>query len=188
MIDSSIFDINDLKRRMQATLELLGKELTGLRAGRANPALLDPIKVDAYGSTTPLSQVGSISAPEPRMLTVQVWDKGLVKSVEKAIRDCGLGLNPCPEGQLIRISMPEPTQQRRQELSKQAAKYAEDGRISVRNIRRDGMDVLKKLEKNKKISEDEQLRLSAEIQQQTDQFIKKVDEQLVQKQKEILQV
>ncbi len=188
MIDSSIFNMADYQKKMQSSMEVLGNELAGLRAGRANSALLTPIKVDAYGSLVPISQVGSIAIPESRILTVQVWDKGLVKSVEKAIRDANIGLNPSIDGQIVRIVIPQPTEERRQELSKQAAKYAEETKISIRNIRRDGMDLLKKLEKDKKISEDEHTRLAQDIQKQIDEFIKKVDVELQQKQKEILQV
>ena len=182
----SIFD--DLKRRMDGALDVLAREYTGLRTGRASVNLLDPIKVDAYGSLSALSQVATISAPEPRLLTVQVWDKGLTKNVEKAIRDSGLGLNPMGEGQLIRIPLPELNEQRRQELTKVASKYAEEARISVRNVRRDGMEAIKKKEKDGEISEDELHRLSTDIQKITDEHTQKIDDLMATKQKDIMQV
>lgn len=177
---------DDMKRRMTSAYDVFVKELLGLRTGRASPALLDPIMVEAYGTLTPLNQVGNIGVPEPRQLTVQVWDAGLVKAVEKAIRESNLGVNPSLDGSLIRVSLPDLTQERRQELVKLAAKYAENGRISVRGVRRDGMDQLKKLEKDKIASEDQARRFSEEIQELTDQFIKKVDETLASKEKDIL--
>lgn len=178
----------DFSRRMDVAIEVLHREFGGLRTGRASVNLLDPIKVDVYGSLMPLNQVSTISTPEARLLTVQVWDKGLAKQVEKAIRDSALGLNPALDGQLIRIPLPSLTEERRQELSKIASKYAEDARISVRNIRRDGMDLLKKLEKDGEISEDEHRRLSTEMQNLTDKHVKKIDELLSHKQKDIMQV
>jgi ribosome recycling factor len=183
-----MWDISDYKRRMNSAIDVLLKEFSGIRAGRACAGFLDPIKVDAYGSLVPLSQVSTVNAPEPRMLTVQVWDRGLVKSVEKAIRDSSLGLNPNVEGQLLRIALPPMTEQRRQELSKLASKYSEDARVSVRNVRRDGMDVLKKLQKDGDISEDELHRFGDDVQKITDEHIKKIDEALDHKQKEIMQV
>lgn len=180
--------LNDLSKRMDSALEILGREFTGLRTGRASVNLLDTIKVDVYGSLMPLNQIGTINIPEPRMLTVQVWDKGLVKGVEKAIRDSDLGLNPASDGQLIRIPLPPMSEQRRQELVKIAGKYAEDTRISVRNVRRDGMEMLKKWEKDGDISEDEHHRLSADVQTITDNHIKKIDDLLAAKQKDIMQV
>jgi len=181
-------DIDALARRMDGAVEALRKELGGLRTGRASASLLEPITVDAYGSTLPLNQVGTISVPEPRLLTVTVWDRGLAKATEKAIRDSGLGLNPQTEGGTIRVPLPELTQDRRKELSKVAAKYAEHARVAVRNVRRDGMDGLKKAEKDGAISQDEHKTLSEKIQQATDQHIKKVDELLATKEKEIMQV
>lgn len=181
-------DLNDIQRRMQGALEVLKKEFSGLRTGRASVNLLDPVVVEAYGAKMPITQVGNINTPEARMITVQVWDQSLVKVVEKAIRDAGLGLNPMAEGQLIRIPLPELTQERRQELIKVAAKYAEQARISIRNVRRDGMDVLKALEKDSSLSEDEGRHFSDEIQKITDDFVKKVDELLVQKEKDISHV
>lgn len=180
--------LNDFNRRMDSAGEVLSKELSGIRAGRASVNLLDPIKVDAYGSFTPLSQVATVGAPEPRLLTVQVWDKSMVKAVEKAIRESSLGLNPAIDGQLIRVPLPALNEERRQELAKIAAKYAEEARISVRNVRRDGMESLKKMEKDSEISEDEHKRLSAEVQTMTDDHIKKIDEHLATKQKEITHV
>jgi ribosome recycling factor len=181
-------DIDALARRMDGAIEALRKELGGLRTGRASASLLEPITVDAYGSMLPLNQVGTIGVPEPRMLTVTVWDRGLAKATEKAIRDSGLGLNPQTEGGTIRVPLPELTQERRKELGKVAAKYAEHARVAVRNVRRDGMDGLKKAEKDGTISQDEQKTLSDKIQQATDQHIKKVDELLATKEKEIMQV
>ena len=180
--------LNDFSRRMDGALEALRKEFGGLRTGRASVNLLDPVQVQAYGSPMPLNQVGTVSVPEPRMITVQVWDKGLVSSVEKAIRDAGLGLNPASDGTTVRVPLPELSQERRQELTKIAHKYAEQGRVAVRNVRRDGMDFLKKQEKDHKISEDEHKKLADEMQKLTDQHVKKVDETLASKEKEILQV
>lgn len=180
--------IDDLKKRMQAALDVVLKEFSGLRTGRASTALLEPIHVDAYGSSMPLTQVGTVSVIDSRLLGVQVWDKGMVKSAEKAIRDAGLGLNPQADGTLIRVPLPELSQERRKELAKIAAKYAEQGRIAVRNVRRDGMDQLKKMEKDKIISEDDMHRISDEVQKITDDFIKKVDDALIHKEKDILQV
>jgi ribosome recycling factor len=180
--------LSDFARRMDAALDVLQREFTGLRAGRASVNLLDPIKVEAYGSYMPMSQVGTVGAPEPRLLTVQVWDKSMVKAVEKAIRESDLGLNPQSEGQLIRIPLPMLTEDRRKELVKIASGYAEDGKISIRNVRRDGMEFVKKLEKDKEISEDERKRLEDDVQEMTDARVKKVDEFYALKQKEIMQV
>ncbi len=181
-------DMSDIKRRMAGALETLRKELGGLRTGRASANLLDPVTVEAYGTKMPLSQVGTVSVPEPRMITVQVWDKGQVKAVEKAIRDAGLGLNPMADGALVRVPIPDLTQDRRQELVKVAHKYAEQARVSVRNVRRDGMEMLKALEKKHEISQDEHRKLHDEVQGLTDSNVKKVDETLAAKEKEILQV
>lgn len=182
------FDKNDIKRRMDGAVEILQKEFSGLRTGRASVSLLDPIQVEAYGGRMPVSQVGSISVPESRMLTVQVWDNSLVKAVEKAIRDSGLGLNPQPDGALIRIPIPDLNEERRQELKKVAGKYAEAARVSVRNVRRDGMEAAKKQGKAKAISEDEERRISDEIQKMTDQSIQKIDTMLADKEKDIVTV
>jgi ribosome recycling factor len=184
----STADPNELRRRMTGALDVLKKELAGLRTGRASASLLEPIHVSAYGAEMPLNQVATISVPEPRMITVQVWDRGLTNAVDKAIRDAGLGLNPRTEGQLVRVPIPELSQERRQELTKVAHKYAEQARVAVRNVRRDGMDMLKRKEKAHEISEDEHRSWAEKIQQMTDQHIKKVDELLAQKEKEILQV
>lgn len=184
----SQFDLKDLRRRMEGALKSFATELSGLRTGRASANLLDSVMVEAYGNTVPLNQVGSVSVPEPRLLTVQVWDKGTVKAVEKAIMNAGLGLNPSADGQLIRVPIPDLTQERRVELTKVAGKYAESAKVSVRNIRRDGMDALKKMEKDGDISKDEHKGKSDDVQKLTDEFIKKVDEALAAKEKEILQV
>ena len=181
-------DLSDIKRRMDGALEALRKELTGLRTGRASASLLEPVTVDAYGSTMPLSQVGTISVPEPRMVTVQVWDRGLVGAVEKAVRDAGLGLNPASDGQLIRVPIPALSEERRIELTKVAGKYSEQARVAVRNVRRDGMEMLKRMEKDGEISKDEHHDWGGEIQNMTDEHIKVIDETLAQKEQEILQV
>jgi ribosome recycling factor len=178
---------DQIKQRMEGAVNALHKEFAGLRTGRASAGMLEPVHVDAYGSLMPLNQVASISIPEPRLLSVQVWDKGLVKAVEKAIREAGLGLNPQPDGALIRVPVPELSQERRQELVKIAGKYAEQARVAVRNIRRDAMDDLKK-QKDNKISEDEIKNQSDKVQQLTDQHIKKIDETLAHKEKDITTV
>lgn len=182
------YDKNDIRRRMDGAVEVLHKEFASLRTGRASVSFLDPVMVDAYGSKMPLNQVGTVSAPEPRLLTVQVWDSGLVKATEKAIRDAGLGLNPQPDGNVIRIPMPDLNEERRAELTKVAGKYAEAARVSVRNVRQDGMQSLKKMEKDSDISEDEHKRLSDEVQKLTDEAIKKIDDMLASKEKDIMTV
>jgi ribosome recycling factor len=181
-------DINDLKRRMEGAVSVLKTEFGGLRTGRAAASLLEPITVEAYDSEVPINQVGNIGVPEPRLLTVQVWDKTLVKKVENAIRNSGLGLNPQTDGQLVRIPIPQLDEQRRAELSKIAAKYAEQARIAIRNVRRDGMDMLKRMEKDSEISQDEHRVWSDEIQELTDKEAEKVDGLLETKQAEIMQV
>ncbi len=178
----------ELDRRMNGAVATLKSELAGLRTGRASAALLDPVKVEAYGNVVPINQVGTISTPEARMITVQVWDKGLSKAVDKAIRDAGLGLNPQMDGQLLRIPLPELNQERRKELSKLAHKYAEAARIAVRNVRRDGMDLLKRLEKDHKIGQDEQHTKGEELQKLTDAHIKDIDSALHSKEQEIMQI
>jgi ribosome recycling factor len=178
----------DLRRRMEGALEALRKEFAGLRTGRASTNLLEPVMVEAYGNSMPLAQCGTISAPEPRMLTVQVWDKTLVKPVEKAIRDAGLGLNPQTDGQTVRVPIPDLNEERRRELIKVAAKYTEQARIAVRNVRRDGIESLRKMEKDSEISQDEHRRVQAEVQTLTDDFIRKIDDAMAQKDREILQV
>lgn len=182
------FDINEIKRRMDGALKMLHTEFSGLRTGRASASLLEPVIVEAYGSSMPLSQVGTVGVPEPRLLTVQVWDRGMVNAVEKAIMNAGLGLNPMSEGQLIRIPIPDLTEERRKELVKVASKYAEQAKISVRNVRRDGMDSLKKMEKDGEISQDEHKRFSDQIQAATDEFVGKIDDALASKEKDILKV
>jgi ribosome recycling factor len=181
-------DINDLRRRMNGAMDVFRKELAGLRTGRASVSLLEPIHVEAYGNAMPLNQVGTVGVPEPRLLTVQVWDKSLVKAVEKAIREANLGLNPMVDGQLIRVPVPSLTEERRKELIKVAHKYAEQARVAVRNVRRDGMDALKHLEKDGKVTEDEHRKRGDEIQKLTDEYIKKVDEALATKEKDIAHV
>jgi ribosome recycling factor len=178
----------EFSRRMDGALEALRKEFGGLRTGRASASLLDPVHVSAYGNDMPLNQVGTVNVPEPRMITVQVWDRGMVGAVEKAIRDAGLGLNPAADGSTVRVPIPELSQDRRQELSKIAHKYAEHARVAVRNVRRDGMDALKKMEKDGKISQDEHRHLTDLVQKLTDDHVGKVDETLAAKEKEILQV
>lgn len=178
-------DLNELEKRMHGAMDALKKEFAGLRTGRASVNLLDPVMVEAYGQRMPLNQVGTVSAPEPRLLTVNVWDKGLVTPTAKAIREAGLGLNPSPDGQMIRIPIPELTTERRNELAKLAHKYAEQGKVAVRNVRRDGMDSLKKAEKDHKISEDEHRQKADEVQKLTDRYVKQVDEMLLHKEKEI---
>jgi len=180
--------LNEFSRRMDGALEALRKEFGGLRTGRASANLLEPVHVSAYGQDMPLNQVGTINVPEPRMITVQVWDRGMVGAVEKAIRDAGLGLNPAADGTTVRVPIPELSRERRQELSKIAHKYAEQARVAIRNVRRDGMDFLKKQEKDGKISQDEHHGLNDEMQKLTDGHVKKVDEALATKEKEILQV
>ena len=181
-------DISDIKRRMDGALTALKTEFSGLRTGRASAALLDKVMVDAYGSQMPLSQVGTVSVPEPRMITVNVWDRGLVIPVQKAIREAGLGLNPGADGQLVRVPIPELSQERRTELGKIAHKYAEQAKVSVRNVRRDGMEMLKKLEKDGQISQDAQRTWSDKVQALTDEHIAAIDKALAAKEKEIMQI
>lgn len=180
------FDKSGLQQRMEGAITQLQKEYSGLRTGRASTNLLEHVMVEAYGSMMPISQCGSVSVPEPRMLTVTVWDASITKAVEKAIRDGGLGLNPMAEGTVIRVPVPQLTEERRKELIKVAAKYAEETRIAVRNIRRDGMDGLKKSEKDGDISEDELKRQSDEVQKLTDSYIKKIDDMLAGKEKDMM--
>jgi ribosome recycling factor len=182
------FKLEDYKKRMDGALTALSHEFGGLRTGRASASLLDPIKVEAYGAESPLTSVASVSVPEPRMITVNVWDKSVVGAVDKAIRSANLGLNPIVDGQSLRIPIPPLTGERRTELAKIAGKYAEQQRIAVRNIRRDAMDHLKKLEKDHAISEDEHKRFGADVQKATDDHIKKVDDLLRHKEEEIMQV
>ena len=181
------YDKGDLQRRMHGAVEVLKHDLNGLRTGRASTALLDPVTVEVYGANMPLNQVATVSAPEPRLLSVQVWDRSNISAVEKAIRNAGLGINPITDGQNIRLPIPDLTEERRKELAKLAHQYAEKAKVAVRNVRRDGMDALKQDEKKKDISEDEHKRLDTEVQKLTDDSIKEIDEILAAKDKEILQ-
>ena len=184
----SNLDMQDVKRRMDASVANYNNELAGLRAGRATTAMLEPVSVDAYGSRMPLNQISNISVPEPRMLTVSVWDNGLVAAAEKAIRDSGLGLNPMAEGNVIRVAVPDLSEDRRKELVKVAGKYAEAARVAVRNIRRDAIEIVRKDEKSSAISEDERHGFEANIQKVTDEFISNIDSLLAEKEKDITQV
>ena len=188
MSDDADIDLDDLGRRMDGALTALRGEFGTLRTGRATASMLDPVTVDAYGANTPLNQVGTINVPEPRMVTITVWDKGLVKAVEKGLRDSGLGINPQVDGTLIRLPIPELNEERRGELAKVAAKYAESARVAVRNVRRDGMDQVKKAKGAGDISEDDQKLYSDEIQDMTDKRIAEIDEALAAKESEIMQV
>ena len=180
--------VKELHRRMDGACEVLRKEFAGLRTGRASASLLDPVTVEAYGNSVPLNQVGTISVPEPRLIVVQVWDRSLAKAVDKAIREAGLGLNPQTEGQTVRVPIPDLNEDRRRELTRVAAKYAEAARVSVRNVRRDGLETIKKKEKDGSLSQDQQRKLQSDVQALTDQVIKHIDDMLAQKDKEILQV
>jgi ribosome recycling factor len=182
------FDLNEVKRRMQGAVQSLKHELGGLRTGRAAASMLDPVQVEAYGSHMPLNQLATVSVPEPRMISVQVWDKSMVKPVEKAIVDSNLGLSPATEGQVLRLRIPELNEERRKELVKVAHKYAEAAKVAARHVRRDGLDVLKKLEKNHEMSEDDQKRHADEVQKVTDSTIAEIDQLLTTKEKEILTV
>ncbi|WP_027135349.1 ribosome recycling factor [Geminicoccus roseus] len=182
------FDLESVNKRMDGAIEALKKELSGVRAGRASTAMLEPVIVEAYGAEMPLAQCATITVSDARLLQVQVWDRGLVKAVEKAIRSANLGLNPQVEGQVMRLPLPEMSRERRQELAKLAQKYAESTRIAIRNVRRDGMDQLKKLEKDSHISQDEQSKHSDDIQKLTDKHIELVGQLLAQKEKDIMQV
>ncbi len=179
---------NDAKSRMDKTLESLKSDFGGLRAGRAHASLLDGVMVDAYGSLTPISQVGTVSVPDARTLSISVWDKSIAKSVEKALRESDLGLNPVSDGTLIRVPIPPLSEERRKELVKVAGKYAEQNKVAIRNIRRDALDEVKKLKKDNMISEDEEKRAETEIQKITDEAVKKIDEMQALKEKDIMQV
>ena len=181
-------DLEDLERRMKGAMDVLHDEFTGLRTGRASASLLEPLTVEAYGAAMPMNQVGTISVPDARMISVQVWDQGLIASVEKAIMESGLGLNPSRDGNVVRVPIPQLSEERRVELTKVAHKYTEQARVAVRNVRRDGMDKLKKLEKDGDLSQDEQRAWGDDLQKMTDECIKKMDEALAAKEKEILQV
>lgn len=188
MSDSDDFDMKDLRRRMEGAVSALKTEFGGLRTGRASAALLDPVKVDAYGAETPINQVGTVSVPEPRMISVQIWDKSLVGAIDKAIRNAGLGLNPVVDGVNLRIPIPPLNEERRAELAKLAGKYAEEARVAARNVRRHAMDQLKRLEKDNVISEDEHKARADDVQKLTDEYVKSIDEQLKAKEEEIMQV
>lgn len=180
------YDKADIERRMQGALDSLKGDLSGLRTGRANVSLLDPVQVEVYGAMMPLNQVATVNAPEPRMLSVQVWDRANVTAVEKGIAHANLGLNPSVDGQTIRLPLPDLTEERRRELAKLAGKYAENAKIAIRNVRRDGMEALKEDEKKKEISEDDRKRMEEEVQKLTDRFVKETDEAAAAKEKEIL--
>jgi ribosome recycling factor len=182
------YDLNEIKRRMQGALQVLKQELGGLRTGRASTGMLDPVQVEAYGSHMPLNQLATISVPEPRLLSVQVWDRSMVHAVEKAIISANLGLTPATEGQVLRLRIPELNQERRKEMVKIGHKYSEAARVAVRHVRRDALDMLKKLEKEGKVSEDDHERMAAEVQKVTDQMIGEVDHVLAAKEKEIMTV
>jgi ribosome recycling factor len=188
LMASADYDVGELKRRMQGAIASLKQELSGLRTGRASAHLLDPIQVEAYGQTMPLNQVATVNVPQPRMISVQVWDRSMVNAVEKAIMAANLGLTPSSEGQVIHLRIPELNEDRRKELVKVAHKYAETAKVSVRHVRRDGLDVLKKMEKDHQISQDDQKRLEAEVQKVTDQAIADVDQMVATKEKEIMTV
>ena len=181
-------DLDDIKRRMKGALDVLHSEFAGLRTGRASAGLLEPLSVGAYGQTLPMNQVGTIGVPDSRMLTVQVWDQGLISAVEKAIMESGLGLNPSRDGNVVRVPIPQLSEERRVELTKIAHKYAEQARVAARNVRRDGMDKLKRLEKNGELSKDEQRAWGEDLQILTDEFIREMDNALAGKEKEIMQV
>ncbi|MQT12056.1 ribosome recycling factor [Segnochrobactrum spirostomi] len=185
---ASALNLDDLKRRMQGAVGVLKSELAGLRTGRASASMVEPITVDIYGATMPLNQLATISVPEPRMISVQVWDRSTAGAVERAIRESNLGLNPIVEGQVMRIPIPELNAERRQELIKVAHKYAEQARVSIRHVRRDGMELLKKLEKDGDVGQDESRSLSDRVQKLTDEAITDVDQMLAHKEQEISQV
>ncbi|MGB3808471.1 MAG: ribosome recycling factor [Parvibaculum sp.] len=188
MADPKTLDVEDVERRMRGAFQALKQEFSGLRTGRASASLLDPVMVDAYGQITPVNQVATVNAPEPRLITVQVWDRGMVAAVDKAIRSAGLGLNPNVDGTLIRLPIPELNQERRTELTKVAAKYTEQARISVRNVRRDAMDELKRLEKDGHMSQDDYKVQTDKVQKLTDKIIGEIDAALAHKEGEIMQV
>jgi len=182
------FDLDDIKRRMRGAVNSLKSDLGGLRTGRASASLLDPIQIDAYGAMMPINQVATVSVPEPRLISVQVWDRGMVGAVEKAIRESDLGLNPQTEGQVIRLRIPEMNEQRRKEMVKVAHKYAEEARIAIRHVRRDGLDLLKKLEKDGAMGQDDEKRQADLVQKATDEHVSEVDSVVSAKEKEIMQV
>ncbi len=185
---SSEIDLNDLRRRMNGAIDNLKSEFVGLRTGRASVNLMDPVMVEAYGAQMPLNQIATVSTPEARMISVNIWDKSMVSAAEKAVRNAGLGLNPVVDGQTLRIPIPELNEERRAELTKVSGKYAEQSRIAVRNVRRDGMDTIKRLEKDHEMSQDEQKSYSEQIQKLTDEMVKEIDHLTEVKEKEIMQV
>jgi ribosome recycling factor len=182
------FDLTEIEKRMRNSLDGFKRELSGLRTGRASATLLDPVQVTVYGSKMPINQVATVTVPEPRMISVQVWDRSNIQAVDKAIREANLGVNPVVDGAIIRLPIPAPTAERRQELAKQAHKYAEQHRVAVRNVRRDGMELLKKLEKDGKMSEDDHKKNAAKVQDLTDKLIKEIDQTLATKETEIQKV
>ncbi len=184
----SDIDVADLNRRMEGAISSLKSDLAGLRTGRASASILDPIMVDAYGQQMPMNQVGTVSVPEPRMIAVQIWDKSMVAAVEKAIRESDLGLNPVTDGQNLRIPLPELNEERRKEIAKVAGQYAEQSKVSIRHVRRDGMEALKKAEKDGDMGQDEARSLSDQVQKSTDDMIAEVDKILAAKETEIMQV
>jgi ribosome recycling factor len=187
-MSQGIFDLKDLEKRMRASLDSLKREFSGLRTGRANAHLLDPVIVNVYGQKLPINQVATVSVPEPRMITVQVWDKAAVSAVDKAIREANLGINPIVDGTILRLPIPPLTTERRQELVKIAHKYAEHARVAMRGVRRDGMELLKRLEKDGKMSQDEHHKNAAKVQELTDRLIKEADQVLAHKEAEINKV
>jgi ribosome recycling factor len=187
-VSLTTFDLKEIEKRMRGSLDGLKRELSGLRTGRASAHLLDTIHVNVYGATMPINQVATVTIPEPRMISVQVWDKSNVQAVDKALREANLGMNPIVDGAIIRLPMPVPTAERRQELIKQAHKYAENHKVAVRNVRRDGMELLKKLEKDGKMSEDDHRGNSAKVQELTDKIVKEIDQTLQAKETEIQKV
>ena len=181
-------DLNDTKKRMEGAIASLSKDLAGLRTGRASAALLEPVMVEAYGSKTPINQVANVGAPEPKLITVQIWDKSLVGPVDKAIREAGLGLNPVVDGQNLRIPLPDLNEERRRELVKVAKDYAENAKVAIRHVRRDGMETLKKAEKDKEIGQDDARSTADKVQKMTDEMVAEVEKVLAQKETEIMQV
>jgi ribosome recycling factor len=182
------YDLNDVKRRMQGALQSLKQELSGLRTGRATSGMLEPVQVEAYGTHMPLNQLATVTVPEARLLSVQVWDRSMVHAVEKAIVNSNLGLSPATEGQVIRLRVPELNQERRKDMVKVAHKYAEAARVAVRHVRRDALEQIKKMEKDGQISEDDHTRMSGEVQKATDQVVSEVDQTMTSKEKEIMTV
>jgi ribosome recycling factor len=188
MSDDFDLDLDDLERRMDGAINALRSEFASLRTGRASASMLDPVMVEAYGAMTPLNQIGTVNVPEPRMVTLNIWDKGLVRAAEKAITESGLGVNPQVDGTLIRLPIPELNEERRRELAKVAGKYAESAKVAIRNVRKDGMDQVKKAKSDSQVSEDDQKLYNDEIQEMTDKFIGRIDEAQSAKEEEIMQV